>query len=395
MPSFKKIVAILFYGAFLFSTNALSENFSAVDLIGESSLLFPESGAKFGSAPSRLIEANAVVSALGMIQGQPSAGDHSGMADLSNAQIIVRKNTGFFQFYMQSGYYSTPSLGTTYQRAEQQTFDSFGLVPLASISIAPNKNWAFGIGKLTSIGGYEDTFTFQNINIDRGLLWNQTSNVSRGVDIRYHDEDISSAISWNDGFYSGQMTWLSGGMTYKANVKNEISFSAAGNFSSSSVNTFATPILQNNSQIFNAIFTHKGDQFSITPYLQYTQIPANPSIGILNSSNTKGVALLLNSRLSSLALIKLDPNMKIYLPLRVEYISSEGGAAAGTGNPLYGPGSSAWSATITPTFQHGNVFARVEFSYVKIANLSSGYGFGPQGVNENQYRAMLEVGGLF
>ena len=62
---------------------------------------------------------------------------------------------------------------------------------------------------------------------------------------------------------------------------------------------------------------------------------------------------------------------------------------------MYGPGSSAWSATITPTIQSGRTFARVELSFVKTFNPLAGSAFGATGTNNTQTRGMLEVGLLY
>ena len=64
-------------------------------------------------------------------------------------------------------------------------------------------------------------------------------------------------------------------------------------------------------------------------------------------------------------------------------------------NLLYGPGSSAWSATVTPKFQYGRFFARGDLSWVRANGISAGYAFGPDGLNQNQPRATIEGGILF
>lgn len=358
-------------------------------------LHFQKDGSQIDGLLFGPLQFQAIASGIGMSQSHPKAGDHSSFLDVSNAQVVLQKNSGLLQFFLQGGLYSTPSLGTTYQKARQQSTDSFGLIPLASVAIVPSKNLILSAGKLNSIGGYENTFTFQNINIDRGLLWNQTSNVSRGVELDYSKGGLTSAISWNDGFYSGKMTWISANIGYKFTEANQVTFSGAGNLSATSVDTFVTPLLQNNSQIYNAIYIHDEDRFSIAPYLQYSVVPANPSIGILNRSDSKGAAILFNYKLSSEFGASFSSVGKVYFPIRIEYINSNGGTPSNGGSLLYGPNSSAWSFTITPTYQAGKYFVRGEISSVKILNLTAGQGFGAQGINSNQLRAMIEVGGLF
>jgi hypothetical protein len=74
---------------------------------------------------------------------------------------------------------------------------------------------------------------------------------------------------------------------------------------------------------------------------------------------------------------------------RLEYISSSGGQ-----NLLFGPGSNAWSITVTPTYQKGVFFARAEASYVSIGSGDSidGDMFGQLGNHGSQVRVMAETG---
>lgn len=335
------------------------------------------------------IDFHALATGIGMAQTNPVIGDFNSLLDISNAQVIIQKESGLLQFYVQAGYYSTPSLGTTYQRASQQTKDSFGVVPLASVSIAPSDSWIFSAGKINSFGGYENTFTYQNINIDRGLLWNQTSNVSKGFQASYKSGNLATAITVNDGFYSNQLSWMGASASYQLSKNHNMSLTWAGSIKANSTNSFITPVAQNNSQIANAIYTYLSSRWSITPYLQYTYVPMNPSIGILASAQTSGVAVLMNYRLTG------DKASGVTLPARFEYINSAGKGNASSPNLLYGAGSAAWSATITPTYQQERLLVRVELSYVQTINSGFGQAFGQSGNAKNQTRAMIETGILY
>jgi len=71
---------------------------------------------------------------------------------------------------------------------------------------------------------------------------------------------------------------------------------------------------------------------------------------------------------------------------RVEYEDS-----SGAGSPLiYGPKSSAWSITVTPTWQKSLLFVRGELSYAGLSDHT--FGFGKTFSDDNQFRALLEVG---
>ena len=87
---------------------------------------------------------------------------------------------------------------------------------------------------------------------------------------------------------------------------------------------------------------------------------------------------------------RLRSRRRLNLGGRLEYIGSTGGNSL-----LYGPGSGAFSATITPTFQWQYYFARAEFSYVKANGVTSGFGLGPNFNGNSQTRVMVETGILF
>lgn len=85
---------------------------------------------------------------------------------------------------------------------------------------------------------------------------------------------------------------------------------------------------------------------------------------------------------------------------RAEVLRASGGSCGDAAdctptNLLYGPDSSAWSLTITPTWQKGVWFARGELSATHIGNLTAGYGFGRDNNRSGQLRALVEAGILF
>jgi hypothetical protein len=111
---------------------------------------------------------------------------------------------------------------------------------------------------------------------------------------------------------------------------------------------------------------------------------------MLPSASTWGAALLV-----SYAFDAKSPLRGFSLPFRVEYISSTGANDTGAPNLLYGPGSNAWSFTITPTYQYKIYFIRAEFSYVDANNATPGLVFGKFGLDRSQTRGLIETGVLF
>lgn len=338
---------------------------------------------------------NTVVSGFGLTQTNPSPTNNSNLADVSNAMLIVEQRKGPIRLFAQFGYYDILEIGQPDQRANKQTVNTFGFLPQAYISFVPSKNWSLSIGKLPALGGYESSFSYQNINIERGLLWSQTSSFSEGLQIDYTDGTFSAALAWTDGFYSNQFNWLGTQLFYQLSQTQKVGAVWTGAISPNSYTSPNTPLLQNNSQIFNVLYELSYQRWSFTPYLQYTYIPQNTSIGITQSSQTYGGALLMNYKFNLNGDALLAGYQKVSLPLRIEYLQSSGTPGSNAPNSSYGPGSSAWTATFTPTIQYQKYFARIEVSLIRIYQYSSGFGFGANQQNSSQYRGILELGMMY
>lgn len=339
----------------------------------------------FDAGPFGQIDLSGVLSGIGLWQGHPTSTDKAGQDDISNGQIFVQKTSGLVQFYLQAGAYNLPSVGTAFLSTRNSVSDYFGALPQAYLKLAPKGSFSFLIGKLPTLIGAEDTFTFQNMNIERGLLWNQENDVNRGAQINYSKGKISGSLAWNDGFYSNRFNWLTGELTYSSSASNSIEFVAAGNLGHTAYSTAATPLFQNNSEIYDLIYTHTAKRWLLQPYFQYTNVPVDLKIGVARSTSTQGEAVLGSYSLAH----------GFSLAGRAEYISSTGNSTDRSVNLLYGPGSQAWSLTMTPTYQEKAFFARGEFSFTQAVHTSPGFAFGPHGDNATQARALIETGFIF
>lgn len=325
------------------------------------------------------------ITGLGLFQANPFAGDRSDHGDASNAQVFFQKTEGLFQFLAQIGAYSFPALGSPYFSAGRTVGDFFGPVPVAYGKLAPTDTFSIQGGKLPTLIGAEYAFTFQNMNIERGLLWNQEPIVSRGVQGNYTLEPLAFSLSFNDGFYSGRYNWLSGSATWTVNKENSLAVTAGGILGTTPKSTLATPFFQNNSEIVDLVYTYNSAPWTITPYFQFTNVPNNAKLGIGHDASTYGGAVLASYQF----------NENVSLAGRAEYITSTGSVKNGAPSLLYGPGSSAFSFTVTPTYQEGIFFIRDELSYVQANDITPGFGFGHGGRTHNQARVVLEAGIVF
>jgi hypothetical protein len=349
-------------------------------LAGNSNPYAFDTGSVFGK-----VYVTGAATALALTQSNPVANDRDSRADIGNGQVFVQNETGPVQFFLQGGTYSIPALGTAHLRADKTADDTYGFIPQGFVKIAPSGAFSVEAGKLPTLFGAEYTFTFENMNIERGLLWGQENAVSRGVQGNYTAGPWALNLSVNDGFYSDRLNWLTGAATYTVNSTDTLEAVAGGSLSRTSYTTLATPLAQNNSSIYNLIYTHTNGPWIVTPYLQYTYVPEDVAIGIVHVASTYGAAVL--------AKYSFDPNLS--LAGRAEYISSSGSVANGAPNLLYGPGSNAWSLTVTPAYQYKEFFGRVDASYVRASGTQAGSVFGSAGTDSSQGRLVLETGILF
>lgn len=339
--------------------------------------------AMFDAGPFGKIAVNGFLSGMGLVQNNHIPGDNTDQAALSNGQVFIQKTDGWFQFFLQAGAYNIPALGVPFLKTEATVSDLFGPLPVAFLKLQAGKNTSIEIGALPTLIGAEYTFTFENMNVERGLLWNQENAVNRGIQVNQTMGKFSASVSWNDGFYSNRYTWLSGALAY-TNGPNAISFVAGGNLGQTKFENYATPV-QNNGAIYNVIYTYTKGAWIIQPYFQYTDVPTNASIGIAKGASTTGGAILLSYAFKH----------GFSLPVRYEYISSSGSAAQDAVNLMFGPGSTGTSFTVTPTFQKAGFFVRGDVGWVHAGSYLPGDVFGLVGTNNNQVRVMGEIGFVF
>ena len=321
----------------------------------------------------------------GLVNGQTNTvpGDKDWYADLSNAQVEIQKTDGPLQFYVQAGAYSLMSLGVPYDHvvdSKNAENNTFGFVPIAYVKLQPTADFSIQAGKLPTLVGAEYTWTFQNVNVDRGLLWNLEPAVSRGVQANYSHGPLTVSVSLTDGYYSNRYNWLTGLVALAVTKKDTLAFVGGGNLGSTPKSTFATIPALNNSSIYNVLWTHTEGNWVFNPYVQYTHTSSNPTLGWSHSSSTWGVA----------ALLKYQFTPEWNVGGRAEYVKQTGTA----GDPLaptllFGPDSSAWSLTLTPTYQKGIFFVRADGAYVHATAPIFGSG------EKNQFRFTGEAGVLF
>ncbi len=340
--------------------------------------------ATFDAGPFGKLSVNAIVTGYAQGQNNSIPGDDAKQATLSNGAVFIQKADGNFQYFVQAGVYDLPTIGASFVNAQNTVSNLYGPVPVAFAKILAGKTTSFSIGALPTLMGAESTFTYQNFNVSRGLLWYQENAVNRGIQVNQAiGKHVSAAFSWNDGYYSNRYNWLSGSITFTNGVHTLV-YDGMGNAGKTGYSTAATPLTQNNSSMHTVIYTYlKGSWIASATY-QYSNVPTNTKIGIAKGASTNGFGGYLSKSFKG----------GIALPVRFEYIKQSGAVNGPDASLLYGPGSSATSFTATPTYQKGGFFFRTDLGVVNTSN-SKGYAFGPTGIAASQFRAAGEFGFIF
>ena len=341
--------------------------------------------ATFDAGPLGKLSVNGILTGFSQFQNNSVPGDTSAQATLSNGQIFIQKADGKLQYYVQAGVYTMPTLSVPFLNAQDTVKNFYGPVPVAYLKLPVGKTTQFLIGQLPTLMGAESTFTYQNFNIERGIVWNQENAINRGLQVNQTlGKYLSGSVSWNDGYYSDRYSWLSGSLTLTKGPHSLV-YDGMGNLGQTAYTTAATGVV-NNSYMHAVIYTYAKGPWIISPYFQYGKVPIFPQVGVLKGTSTTGGAINASYAFKS----------GFSLPARVEFLKSSGSATDGSFNLVgFGAGSGGVTFTATPTYQKGGMFLRSDLAVVHATSSTTGDVFGKTGADTSQFRAVLEFGFIF
>ena len=341
--------------------------------------------ATFDAGPLGKLSVNGILTGFSQFQNNSVPGDTSAQATLSNGQIFIQKADGKLQYYIQAGVYTMPTLSVPFVNAQNTVNNFYGPVPVAYLKLPVGKTTQFLIGQLPTLMGAESTFTYQNFNIERGIVWNQENAINRGLQVNQTlGKYLSGSVSWNDGYYSDRYSWLSGSLTLTKGPHTLV-YDGMGNLGQTAYTTAATGVV-NNSYMHAVIYTYAKGPWIISPYFQYGKVPIFPKVGVLKGTSTTGGAINASYAFKS----------GFSLPARVEFLKSSGSATDGSFNLVgFGAGSGGVTFTATPTYQKGGMFLRSDLAVVHATSSTTGDVFGKTGTDTSQFRAVLEFGFIF
>ena len=313
----------------------------------------------------------------------PTGVDLASRTDVSNALLTLSKNTSEFQGSVTVGTYALAVLGQAINPTTQQSSNSYlyGFVPAYDLAWVPNGDLTVSAGQQATLLGQEDDFTFQNYDIERGIVWEAEPTFSRGVRVAYANGKIAGDLEYDDGYYSGNSGRAVQGLAGWAPTSNtdwSFAFIVPGANTPPNVTTAVA-----NKREFDVMLTQTFGKLQLEPYLLSIRSPASAALGYTTGESALGAVALARYAWSS-----------VYsLSGRFEYFTNHSTTAAISPNADlvgYGPGSRATTWTITPSYHPGPFFLRAEYSLVTVTSAAAG--FGPAGTLTDQSRYLVELG---
>lgn len=307
--------------------------------------------------PSPAVTVTAAVSGYTLASnGSPS---HS---DLSNALVTVARTTGPLRYSITAGAYAFPVVGVPLVStfAAGANVNLFGYVPVAYVQWVPNSQFSLSAGKLATLLGQENGFTYQDFNIQRGLAWNAEPTISRGIRATYTPGKLIADLEYNDGYYSGSRRAIEGLLGWQSDSNTNVSFAFILPDRNTPSNLSAT--IANKAE-YDLMLTKQFGKLQIAPYFLWIDSPASAAAGYANSETAFAQVFLANYAFGG----------AWSMATRFEALqNASSGADTGTNADLvgFGPGSSVVTYTVTPQYRLGHFTARAEYSLVNATGLT-------------------------
>src|SRR5579862_7810251 len=108
-------------------------------------------------------------------------------SDFSNALLNLSANAGKLHGNATVGEYNFPTAGVPIVQDSSANANTslYSVIPVGSVQYAFDSHWSVAAGKFAALLGQESPFTYQNVNIQRGLGWAMEPTISNGVQAGY------------------------------------------------------------------------------------------------------------------------------------------------------------------------------------------------------------------
>ncbi|HEY9179765.1 MAG TPA: outer membrane beta-barrel protein, partial [Candidatus Baltobacteraceae bacterium] len=157
-----------------------------------------------------------------------TSGIPGGAADVSDALLNFNASAGKLHANATVGDYSFPVVGFPLapDNAPGANVMLYSPLPVAAFTYQFNSHVSVGIGKFGSLLGQESPFTYQNLNVQRGLGWNMEPAISRGVQVAYANGPWNASVREDDAYYSGSGRAVEGLIGWSPSANTSLQFAA-------------------------------------------------------------------------------------------------------------------------------------------------------------------------
>jgi hypothetical protein len=321
-------------------------------------------------------------------------------AEVGSALIELQKTSGVLQFTVEVGSNGgATTVGTTPSQTSTTTFTT-GPLYAGYVTIAPTgMPFTVSAGQLASLEGFESGVDWNNADQLTTAIFYVQNSQNRGVSANYTEGPVSATLTFGDGYDSGVFNFLQALVTYTINSSNNLNIYYAGNLGTTGLNTYAygnsTTAAYGpqfvNSQMIGGYYSYTKGNLNLVPEVQFQYAKANTSIGLDKPMSNFGAALFGDYTFGT---------SPYSIGGWAEYFTShESTTEAMNGLSWFvGPDAQAVGASVAPTWQYKDVFARANAGvlYLLKSNSPAGsFGYGNSGTDKATFIGTLEAGVLF
>jgi hypothetical protein len=288
--------------------------------------------------------------------------------DLSNGLLNFIFHVGKLHADATLGTYAFPTVGFPLVPNNEPGTNValFSPLPVAVITYNITSHLSFAAGKFAALLGQESPFSYENLNVQRGLVWNMEPTISRGVQLEYTNGPLSITLQDNDAYYSGRNRAFEGllGWSPSSNTSLQVAAIVPG----ANVPPNATVSVGNKAE-YDLMYSRTIDKLQLLPYLLWVHSPKSPVLGYTSAEDAQAAVLMCAWTFS--------PEWSFAYRYEDAWnYSSTSDSSANADLVGFGPGSSAESQTLTAAYRFNNGgIIRLEYSHVSAAGRSqSRYG---------------------
>jgi hypothetical protein len=327
-------------------------------------------------------------------------------ADIGSGLVELQKTDGELQFTIEVGSNGgTTTLGSGSPGQTSITTFTTGPLYAGYITIAPTGSpVTISAGQIGSLEGYESGIDWNNANQLTTEIFYVQNSQSRGVSATYSQGPISATVTFGDGYDTGAWDFIQGLITYTINPTNSLTVYTADNLGRTGPNTYSygggttggAPYYVN-SDMIGGYYSYTLGNLNLVPEVQYQIAKGDSKLGIGTTDPNTGVFYSKASSNLGVALFgdySLSSTSPYSVGAWVEYWNSKG-----TADWFIGSDSEGVGASLTPTWQYKDLFARADAGYIyllhnKAADGVTTYGYGDN-KDHGEFVGELEAGLLF